>query len=827
LSGERIARASLAVADFNGDGYKEIVAAGQDGMLYVVAYNGSTWSVVWERQMAADLNAAGPPHPTSTTEIQSSPAVADLDGDGSVEIIVTTGGDPGHHKNGGVLVYTCNSAWSFSVVSGWPQPKLDIVGGGAGASNPDGYWDGINGSPALGDLDGDGDLEIAVEGFDRRLHAWHHDGTVVDGWPISRDNGDALLRGGWSSPAIGDIDGDGLPEVVFGTDSPVWEGEGSMPDYSQATVWAVNGDSSNVPGFPRPTDQAIQSPPALGDIDGDGALEIVVGTGDGISGSGGHKVYAWNGDGTTVDGWPQTTLENMPAPPALGDIDGDGDLEVVIGCGNGSGNCKYLYAWSGDGTSVSGFPMRPVGFNFWIDELYHDPVYSAVLADYDGDGTVEIMIALAGSWGITIVEPNGTTNPDQSRETNADLMAAPVIDDIDNDGKLETLIGGADSSGAHGEITIWDEVGTTNHALPWPTFHRDMWRTGSALGGALAPPASAASSPSFAVNQISVSWVGGGASASSLASYDVQVREGTGGTWTTWLDDVTCTQFTYTDTVAGQTYFFRSVARDIFGNVETPPEEGDTSTRVTAYAFTGHVFNNREGPVYGAQVQPTPAMLSAQPSDPEGAYELFFDDVDTYQLMVQRSGFGTLPSKYVSGGSVSGLDFYLPPASDFIVDGNFELGSGTLGTSAWEFQGPTVPTLTGVTHTGSRALLIQGPGTSVVSQTLTLPGDLDADSLTLSWMASVTGTVTAQDVLTVEGEVDGLVHASSVSLTDMTLGDWVHGYLDVNVQASQVVTVRLALGATSGALLYFDEISLGETRQGVHLVYLPIALRDS
>jgi hypothetical protein len=123
---------------------------------------------------------------------------------------------------------------------------------------------------------------------------------------------------------------------------------------------------------------------------------------------------------------------------------------------------------------------------------------------------------------------------------------------------------------------------------------------------------------------------------------------------------------------------------------------------------------------------------------------------------------------------VSGLDFYLPPADDFIVDGNFELGNGTLDVSAWEVQGTTVPTLTEVTHTGLRALLMQGPGTAVVRQTLTLPDELDADSLTLSWMASVTGTIAAQDVLTAKVEVDGLSHASSVRLPDMTVGDWTH-----------------------------------------------------
>ena len=931
LSGERIAEASLVTADFNGDGYKEIVAAGQDGMLYVVAYNGSTWSVVWSRQTVADLNAAGASPPGVTTEIRSAPAAADLDGDGRLEIVITVGGDISHHKHGGVLVYTFDWAWSFSAVSGWPQPKLDIVGAGPGASDPDGYWDGIWGSAALGDLDGDGDLEIAVEGFDRRLHAWHHDGTVVDGWPITRSNGDALLRGGWSSPAMGDIDDDGLPEVVFGTDSPPWAGEGSAPDYSKATVWAVNGDSSNVPGFPVTTEQTIQSSPALGDIDGDGKLEIVVGTGLGIAGTGGYKVYAWNGDGTPVSGWPQATMQNMPAPPALGDITGDGIPEVVIGCGNGSANCTYLYAWQGDGSPVSGFPMRPIGFNFWTDELYHDPCYSAVLADYDGDGQAEIMIAMAGSWGVSIIESNGTTNPDQSRETNGSLMAAPVIDDIDNDGGLETLIGGVDSSGNYAEITIWDEVGTTNHARPWPTFHHDMLRTGNVVGGDFTPPtnpslspvghalstwsndstvqvdlsgaaddgsgvrrfyyawdaapdtmldrsaayvdvsvtsitsspladgsshyfhlraldragnlasdtahlgpfwidtrapASSVSSPPFAAGDFLVSWRGSDAGGSGLESYDIQVREGAGGTWTTWLDDVDAavTQATYMGASAGQTLFFRSVARDGVANVETPPGEGDTSTQVTAYAFTGHVFNNQEAPIFMAQgqLEPVPATLGVVPSGLEGAYGLFFDDAGDYQLTVQRSGFGTLPSKRESSGVVSGLDFYLPPVKDFVVDGDFELSG-----SAWESQGTIAPTLTTVAHTGQQALLMQGPGTAVVSQTLTLPDDLEVDSLTLSWMALVSGTISAQDVLTVELVVDGVVNSDLGLLAGMAAGDWLHDYMSVEAQAGQAVTVRLSLAGASGVLLYLDEISLGDTRLGVDQIYLPLVLRDS
>lgn len=491
LSGERVAQSSPAAADFDGDGDKEIVVGGQDGRLYVIAYDGTSWSVVWSRQTALDLNSAGAPTSCGTTslsDIRSAPAIDDLDGDGHLEIVATTGGDPGRsgdpgtlHRNGGVLVYRYDYRWSFSVVPGWPQPRIDQVGLGPGASDPDGCWDGIWASPALGDLDGDGDLEVVVEGFDRRIHAWHHTGTLVSGWPIYRYNGDNLLRGGWSSPALGDIDGDGLPEVVVGTDSPPWEGEGGpAPDYSRATVWAINGDSSNVPGWPVVTENNVQSSPALGDIDGDGKLEVVVGSGPSAEGGNGHRVYAWNGDGSVVSGWPKSTAGDMPASPALGDLNGDGDLEIVIGCGTEADpSCNWLYAWHGTGTLVSGFPVSPPN-NSWTGDTAQGLPYPPVLADYDGDGSVEILIVHRGAFGIATVNSDGKSDNDPALKTQFTLSNAALVDDVDGDGKLEIIVGGAyeENPSSNGGVYIWDAGGDSDDRLPWPMFRRDVARTG-------------------------------------------------------------------------------------------------------------------------------------------------------------------------------------------------------------------------------------------------------------------------------------------------------------------------------------------------------------
>ena len=494
LNGARITESSPATADFNGDGFKEIIVGGSDGILHVASFNGATWSEVWSRQTNLDISAANPPTPTADNDIRSSPAIADLDNDGHLDIVIAVGGDVhdpdlGKHHNGGVLVYRYDGSapWSFSLIEplsangtrGWPQPRIDQVGWPPpGYGDQDGFWDGIVTTPALGDLDGDGDLEVVVLGIDRRIHAWHHTGEVVAGWPIYRYNGDNLLRGGLSSPALGDIDGDGLPEVIVGTMSPPWDGR-HAPDYSKGTLWAINGDSTNVPGFPITTEQYIHSSPALGDIDNDKQLEIVVGVGWGSSGRE-NLVYAWNHDGTPLPNWPRETAGATSAPPALGDIDGDGLPEVVIGCGSHyDPGCGYLYAWNADGSSVSGFPTQPA----WPDgspEVQIDLPYTPILADYDSDGTTEILVVHRASWGFSLVEPNGVTS-DRSHSMWGGLITSVLVDDVDNDSKPEVVAAGADVKNLNinrGGIQIWNEHGSATAALPWPMFHYNVARTG-------------------------------------------------------------------------------------------------------------------------------------------------------------------------------------------------------------------------------------------------------------------------------------------------------------------------------------------------------------
>ncbi|MFC1594139.1 FG-GAP-like repeat-containing protein [Candidatus Omnitrophota bacterium] len=231
--------ASPAVVDLDNDGMKEIIIGSNFADFYVWHADGTImegWPV--------DTNAF--------YGVDASAAVADLDGDSDLEIIVGLTFDYSSHK---ANVY----AWHHdgSVVAGWPQETLET-------------YENFESSPAVADLDGDGVLEIAVASSFRGLYLWHANGTSVEGWPAQEMS---IYNNHRSSPAIADIDDDPDLEIVIGS--------------SDANVYAFNYDASLVTGWPTPTGGSVASSPAIADIDNDGVLEIVVGSGD-------HKVYAWS-----------------------------------------------------------------------------------------------------------------------------------------------------------------------------------------------------------------------------------------------------------------------------------------------------------------------------------------------------------------------------------------------------------------------------------------------------------------------------------------------------------------------------------------------------
>jgi hypothetical protein len=236
-------------------------------------------------------------------------------------------------------------------------------------------------SPALADIDGDNKNEVIFGTSDGVVHAMKPDGSEAAGWPVKVDplplhtGGRAFTSGDVSpdvshdailaSPAVGDIDHDGVPEVVvadFEGKLYVFNADGSLKFKREANI-AYSGKPLtpfvNVrKGTPYRTQHGFFASPVLANLDNspDGKLDIIAANMD-------RHVYAWDSSGTEVPGFPVTVVDrtrvtaidpvtNAPTfkpdvnshgdndplnqgaiidTPAVADITGDKKPEIIVG----------------------------------------------------------------------------------------------------------------------------------------------------------------------------------------------------------------------------------------------------------------------------------------------------------------------------------------------------------------------------------------------------------------------------------------------------------------------------------------------------------------
>jgi Ig-like domain-containing protein/VCBS repeat protein len=456
------------LVDLNKDGKQEILVGTSDGKVYALQYTsgGSHLEVKWgPHNTATDLGCA-------STGIHGAISAGDLDGDGAIEVVVPVG-DVNVNKCGGIVALN-----GLTGATKWAYKTFDYMNNSTGASSPDGLSDAVVSTPALGDLDNDGKLEIIFGSFDFRVHALRYDGSgEMPGWPVFvRDTT-------WSSPALADIDNDGLLEIIIGVDTHAEGPPFNTPN--GGGLYVFRGDGTLQPGFPQFIGQTIYSSPAVGDLDGSGTLKIVHGTGDFFNNpTDGFKVYAWNPNGSSYRTW--TTTGYVRESPALGDLDNDGKPEVVVGALD-----SKLYALKYDGSTLwSVTPTNYSGLSALGD--FGSPALATYNnADTKPDAFINIYWDSAVLSGTNGAQLSANHFPGDSRPAYVSgcttQVNAPALGDIDGDGVLELVLGSGDNSEANcgtGRVVYWKLTGTTAPAdwsntstVPWPMFGQNARHT--------------------------------------------------------------------------------------------------------------------------------------------------------------------------------------------------------------------------------------------------------------------------------------------------------------------------------------------------------------
>lgn len=453
--GSWIKHSSPVVADLGPKG-RAILVASQGGKLYALRYSAGKLTKLWDSGNAID------------TFIDSSPAVADLNRDGCPEVLVGAGNEY-RPTNSGVHVFDCHGKAHRL----WRAPSH---------SKPNHV--GVFSTPAIGDVNGDGWLDVAYGSFNQKIYVKDRNGNDLPGWP--RENLDTV----WSSPALADVNGDGSREVIIGTDLGGGAAVFGCQIGIRGTLSVFNARGEFMPNFPRCLDTPIWSSPSVQDLNGDGSLDVVVGTNnyleDGKQVGRENIVRAWNTRSGSLL-WDTALPEGSRifTSPAVGDVGGDGSLDVAVGTipASNYGEVYLLDArtgkvrWRREGGRREVCACKFMG--------------SPVMADIDGDRKPEV-IAASQDGGVSAWDQAGEAvirdlhaPPAPGKEAwqheSYMFFNSPAIADLDDDGDNEMVLASAVSGSNPLRGKVWIVATAGRGTGPWPFFKKTADRL-SAVG---------------------------------------------------------------------------------------------------------------------------------------------------------------------------------------------------------------------------------------------------------------------------------------------------------------------------------------------------------
>ena len=273
-------------------------------------------------------------------------------------------------------------------------------------------------SPAAGDVDGDGRQELVVGTDGGSIHVWNASGGEEVGWPLSL--GAAIISG----PMLCDLDGDNLSEVVCAC--------------ADSTVRVLSDNGSTETGWPVKLTGHTTAEPCFAFMGTDTASVILIPTSD-------ARLHALKSDGSSLPGWPVTLGSALLRSPVAVDMDADGRSEVFVGDSDGK-----VYAIDDTGGLITGWPQTAsVSLSG-----------SLALGDVDGDRLPDVVGATADGW-VYAWKLNGQLLPGWPVKTAGPIASSPSIVDLNGDGEFEVAVGSDDR-----DLHIWSSTGAP--LAGWP-----------------------------------------------------------------------------------------------------------------------------------------------------------------------------------------------------------------------------------------------------------------------------------------------------------------------------------------------------------------------
>jgi hypothetical protein len=300
---------------------------------------------------------------------------------------------------------------------------------------------------AAGDIDGDGLVEIVGITADLRIRAFEHDGALK--W-TSAETFLSDLSFCYSTPAIADMDADGKPEVIVGR----------VIMNSDGTLRAKGAFGTGAASF--------SSVSFAADVDGDGVQEVVVGNAlyrpdgtakwnngltDGYPAiadfdgddapeiviAGGGIVRLQNAGGGTI--WSVTNPGQAGGPPTIADFDGDGAPEIGV-----AGRTAYV-VFDGDGAVLWQQPTIDFSSSATGSSVY----------DFEGDGIADVVYA-DEEFLYVFAGNDGTIKLKYAEHNNATIIEYPLILDVDGDGEVEIVVVHWNYMGAETGVTVLGDM---------------------------------------------------------------------------------------------------------------------------------------------------------------------------------------------------------------------------------------------------------------------------------------------------------------------------------------------------------------------------------